>query len=407
MKFFSLLTYVKDVVHILETEDKIDKQASGKLLSGIVSPQIILPVIAALPVISYVVTSSKLDFSSVTKDLSKLSELIDTLTGKPAAKPTTTTPLPSSTTPISEINSLPSGQGKQYGLTRKTPAALGLTGKIPAKGSYTQEEADQIQYLVNNGLDTTASKTKMNPRIEELIRSKATEYGISPDIAVKIAIVESGGNPNAISSTGAIGVFQFTGASAGLMGLGNRFNVYDNIDAGIRLIAEDKRFVGKFDSDVATYLALQIGGPNAKHVLSLDRSTKISDLPARVQSAVRGNLGGKSATIGEYIDVNAAALETKISAQQTKPVYKLSELNVGSKTPAAPQSVMKPPVASTVVSKEISPTPVKPMYRTVEPSVQVSSAPVYTPSSPAQGPESNQTLEGLIRHKSGLYFNAS
>jgi soluble lytic murein transglycosylase-like protein len=59
----------------------------------------------------------------------------------------------------------------------------------------------------------------MHPKIESLIRAKALEYGVDPDIAVKIAIVESGGNPNAVSSTGAIGIFQFTGDTANRMGL--------------------------------------------------------------------------------------------------------------------------------------------------------------------------------------------
>jgi soluble lytic murein transglycosylase-like protein len=36
---------------------------------------------------------------------------------------------------------------------------------------------------------------------------------------LKIAAIESGGNPNAISATGAIGVFQFTGQTGTGVGI--------------------------------------------------------------------------------------------------------------------------------------------------------------------------------------------
>lgn len=451
MNFFSLVKQVKPLLDIYTEEDSTNKD-SGTLLSKVVSPKIYVP---ALSIIIPTIAESipKLSIPRfISKGFDKLSELVDSLTGT-RSKPTSIDKV--ATVPNKTTSSLPTnldikaGIGKQSGLRRLTPSELGLSGQIPDRGSYTREEADTIISLRSSGADTSGSKTKIHPKIEELIRSKAAEYGVDQDIAVKIAIVESGGNPNAISSTGAIGIFQFTGDTANRMGLGNRFNAIDNIDAGIRLLVADKRFVGSFNSDVATYLALQIGGPNAKYVLTSDRSTKISELPSKVQSAVRGNLGGKNATVGGYIDANAAALEEKIKAQQSKPVYAaVTEPSTVVSTPKASpatvaSSVSKPselpskkveplaasnnkPIASkpatspspssyiattpsTSVVKETKPTTVEPNYTKPSPPqpipTQVATSP--SPNSSTKDKQSSPTLDGVVRHKSGLYFNAA
>lgn len=261
-----------------------------------------------------------------------------------------------SLTPVPDIN-IPSGSGRT-GAVKRTPTKGFGAGyeSLPDNGSYTQEEADTVVRLKNSKADTSASKTQLHPKIEELIRSTASKYGVDPDLAVKIVIVESGGNPNAVSSTGAIGLFQLTGATATSLGVANRFNIVDNIDGGIRLIRADQKFVGASPSSpVETYLALQLGGPTAKYLLAQPRSTRISDLKPSVASAIRKNIGGKSSTVGEYIDANAAALETKVSENRRKPMYagpvqaNTAPTQVASNTVPAPSPA--PAVTTTKESK--------------------------------------------------------
>ena len=69
---------------------------------------------------------------------------------------------------------------------------------LPSNGSYTREEADTIVRLKASSADTSASKTQLHPKIEELIRSTAIKYGVDPDLAVKIVIVESGGTAGVV-----------------------------------------------------------------------------------------------------------------------------------------------------------------------------------------------------------------
>lgn len=447
MKFFSLVEQVRPLINMLAEDDEEIAGSTSNLLSSILTPKVYLPVLSiAIPVVAAKYTDTSLVPTFVSEGFDKLSKLVDSLTGSKSSSAVVATPIQQSGTiqkdmPVSNLD-IKGAVGKQTGMQRLTPAQLGLVGQVPSDGSYTQEEANTIISLKTSGADTSGYKTKMHPKIEELIRAKAVEYGVNQDIAVKIAVVESGGNPNAISSTGAIGVFQFTGATANLMGLSNRFNILDNIDAGIRLLVADTRFVGSFNSDVATYLALQIGGPNAKYVLTSDRATKISELPARVQKAVRGNLGGKSATVGEYIDANALALETKINSQKSKPVYSsiptpakeptrtasstasvpstkvqqpksaAPEVTSSAVRPASPNKIQATPSAAvlaptTSVAKESAPTTVKPNYtkpspvETTKPASQVASSQGGGNSSPSP------TLDGVVRHKSGMYFNTA
>ena len=55
-------------------------------------------------------------------------------------------------------------------------------------------------------LDLAQAQTKKE--IERIIREVAEAKGFDPDLAVAIAIVESGLNPNAVGALGEIGVFQ-------------------------------------------------------------------------------------------------------------------------------------------------------------------------------------------------------
>lgn len=447
MKFFSLVEQVRPLIGMLSEENEEVAGTTSNLLSSILTPKVYLPVLSiAIPIIASKYTDTSLVPTFVSEGFDKLSKLVDSLTGSKSSSAVVATPMSQNGTiqkdmPVSNLD-IKGAVGKQTGMQRLTPAQLNLVGQVPSNGSYTQEEANTIISLKTSGADTSGSKTKMHPKIEELIRAKAVEYGVNQDIAVKIAVVESGGNPNAISSTGAIGVFQFTGATANLMGLSNRFNILDNIDAGIRLLVAGTRFVGSFNSDVATYLALQIGGPNAKYVLTSDRATKISELPARVQKAVRGNLGGKSATVGEYIDANALALETKITSQKSKPVYSsiptvqeppartaspttavpstkvqqpkqaAPEVTSSAVRAASPNKIQATPSAAvlaptTSVAKESAPTTVKPNY--TKPSPVETAKPVSQVASSQGGGNSSPspTLDGVVRHKSGMYFNTA
>lgn len=368
----------------------------------------------------------KPDLSSVSSILSRILDTVSSLLGgERSYKKDDFNPEPSS--PVSgkvgeatkssgalttapDIN-IPSGIVRT-GSVKRTPTKGFGAGyeSLPDNGSYTQEEADTVVRLKNSKADTSASKTQLHPKIEELIRSTASKYGVDPDLAVKIVIVESGGNPNAISSTGAIGLFQITGATATSLGVVNRFNIVDNIDGGIRLIRADQKFVGAAPSSpVETYLALQLGGPTAKYLLAQPRSTRISDLKPSVASAIRKNIGGKSSTVGEYIDANAAALETKVSENRRKPVYAGPVQDTAASSAQVASNTVPAPAVATI--KESTP----PAYRSSKKEATAPTAaatPAQTKtvavSSPAAAkqPAKDSPPQEVWRHPNGSLLGA-
>lgn len=83
-------------------------------------------------------------------------------------------------------------------------------------------------------------------------------YKISPAIVLGIIEVESGGNPRAVSPTGAKGLMQLTPATAKRYGLGDAFDPNANIAAGVRLVHD---LLVRFHGDVRLALAAYNTGP--------------------------------------------------------------------------------------------------------------------------------------------------
>lgn len=90
--------------------------------------------------------------------------------------------------------------------------------------------------------------------IQDLVISSANKYGVDPNLALSVAKAESGLDPNAVSSKGAVGVMQlnpnsFPGA-----------NIYDpatNVDLGVQYLAQMLNRYG----DTPTALAAYNAGP--------------------------------------------------------------------------------------------------------------------------------------------------
>lgn len=97
----------------------------------------------------------------------------------------------------------------------------------------------------------------MNAQIIGLLDQAASRYGVDPNLAVAVAQQESGGNPNAVSSAGAQGVMQLMPATAAALGVSNPFDPTQNIDAGVRYLAQ---LISEF-GDVQLGLAAYDWGP--------------------------------------------------------------------------------------------------------------------------------------------------
>ncbi|MDR1021369.1 MAG: lytic transglycosylase domain-containing protein [Synergistaceae bacterium] len=90
------------------------------------------------------------------------------------------------------------------------------------------------------------------PDLQEL----SGKYGVDPDLARAVMRMESGGNPNALSSAGAIGLMQLMPGTAKGLGV-NPKDPKRNLEGGIKYLAQ---LADKYDGDYVKTLAAYNAG---------------------------------------------------------------------------------------------------------------------------------------------------
>ncbi|MCS7065321.1 MAG: lytic transglycosylase domain-containing protein [Fimbriimonadales bacterium] len=71
---------------------------------------------------------------------------------------------------------------------------------------------------------------------EPIVAPIAAKYGIETVWVLRIIEAESGGDPNAVSSKGAMGLMQLMPATARALGVQNPFDPAENIEGGVRYL---------------------------------------------------------------------------------------------------------------------------------------------------------------------------
>ncbi|PTQ86877.1 transglycosylase SLT domain-containing protein [Nitrosomonas ureae] len=239
----------------------------------------------------------------------------------------------------------------------------GLKGgdKLARFGTYTDAEAQRIRALKTSAANTSANlKGGMPPEIQAKIAAQAKKHGLDPVMMQKIAAMESGGNPNAISETGAIGVFQFTGRTATGIGIKNRFDVDQNIEGGMKLALENMAILKNQGLPITPenlYMMHQIGPAAAKEVIhGAEKGLSKRDLSQNTQSGMKMNYGKNSSTAAEYIDANKTALDKRYASV------------VGASIPDTSNS-LAPPVSFDPAKTVFAPAPSIPSVSSSIPSI--------------------------------------
>jgi hypothetical protein len=186
-------------------------------------------------------------------------------------------------------------------------------------GTYTDEEANKIRELRASGANTSANVTGgMSPEIRDKIIMYSEKYGLDPQRMLKMAAMESGGNPNAVSATGASGVYQFTGQTATGVGIKNRFDADQNIAGGMELTKRNVEMMKRQGIEPTAeniYMYHQLGPKAASEVIqAAQQGQDISSLSKSTQEAVRLNYGANSKTAQEYVQTNATALDKRYAS---------------------------------------------------------------------------------------------
>jgi soluble lytic murein transglycosylase-like protein len=109
-------------------------------------------------------------------------------------------------------------------------------------------------------LRQTGRRTLGHGSLWMLISAVAQAYGLSPDLVWAVVMTESGGNPGAVSPTGAVGLMQLEPGTARALGVSNPYSAKENLKGGVAYLAG---LIREYHGNVAMALAAYNGGPGA------------------------------------------------------------------------------------------------------------------------------------------------
>lgn len=137
-------------------------------------------------------------------------------------------------------------------------------------------------------------------KMMQFVEQTASRAGRDPDLWLALVDIESSFNPQAVSSTGAKGLLQFTGGTANQFGLENPFDPSENMMAGMRLFDANAQYLEANGVPVTPgtiYLAHQQGAGGAVKLLRNPNARAVDVVGAQ---AVRVNGGNMSMTAGQF-----------------------------------------------------------------------------------------------------------
>jgi len=144
--------------------------------------------------------------------------------------------------------------------------------------------------------------------IQNLIVSTATAYGVDPRLALEVAIQESGLNPNAVSSAGAVGIFQLMPATSAQLGVTDPTDPTQNIYAGVQYLGS---LITQFGDTATALAAYNWGQGNVQNAIAQYGSGWLSEAPSETQNYVASIM----AAVGSEYSVSAGTTAAASTGQ--------------------------------------------------------------------------------------------
>ncbi len=233
------------------------------------------------------------------------------------------------------------------GRRRQTFEGINGGSDLTRYGSYTDAEAARVRDLKASGANTSANTGGMSPEIRDKITAAATAAGLDPKMMLSMAAMESGGNANAISKTGALGLFQFTGRTATSVGVKDRFDVDQNIQGAMRLTQQNIAALQKAGLPATAenvYMAHQLGIGGAKDVARAAQAG--GSVSPETAKAMGLNYGAGSASAADYVKKNTAALTARYNSVVASPSSSVPSVSRAAASVSVPNVGPAPQVAA-------------------------------------------------------------
>ena len=103
----------------------------------------------------------------------------------------------------------------------------------------------------------SSASSYTSSELDSIFEDAANTYGVSSIILKSIAKAESGFNPSAVSSAGAVGIMQLMPSIAAALGVSNSYDARENIMGGAKYISQ---LLSRYDGDVSLALAAYNAG---------------------------------------------------------------------------------------------------------------------------------------------------
>src|SRR5277367_237271 len=114
-----------------------------------------------------------------------------------------------------------------------------------------------------SGLSTVSEAETLGAndgRLDRIVRDAAARHQVDPALVKAVISTESGWNPRAVSSKGAVGLMQLIPGTAQRFGVGNRFDPAQNVEGGTMYL---RSLLDRYNGDLTKSLAAYNAGEGA------------------------------------------------------------------------------------------------------------------------------------------------
>jgi soluble lytic murein transglycosylase-like protein len=138
-----------------------------------------------------------------------------------------------------------------------------ITLYLKGGGEVTVASEVVVNIVPNEIVDeneTAVERLPLLPQLDALIAPAAERHGLDPRLVAAVIMVESSGDPKAVSRKGARGLMQLMPDTAKTLGVSNAFDPEQNVEGGSRYL---RNMLDRHEQDLSLALAAYNAGPTA------------------------------------------------------------------------------------------------------------------------------------------------